>query len=212
MAFHKFSCCSIPLALVLGLTGCQRQDLAESHAAIDASAFEPKYETVIRQPPVPSGVQGTTPTGAPVALQCRSCHDVLSPDRESAKYIDLKEFHQGLKVVHGRLSCVSCHNPDDGYESLRLADGQSVPFAESMTLCGQCHGPQLRDYNHGVHGGMVGYWDLSRGPRERNHCLHCHDAHSPRYPHFDPVAPPLDRFAPVTPESHAASDNEGNES
>jgi hypothetical protein len=65
-----------------------------------------------------------------------------------------------------------------------------------MDLCGQCHGPQARDYAHGAHGGMTGYWDLSRGPRERNNCIDCHDPHAPAFPKVRPVFAPKDRFPP----------------
>ena len=55
-----------------------------------------------------------------------------------------------------------------------------------MTLCAQCHGPQFRDYQHGAHGGMTGYWDLTKGGRMRNNCIDCHDPHAPKYPTVTP--------------------------
>jgi hypothetical protein len=45
-----------------------------------------------------------------------------------------------------------------------------------------------------THGGMRGHWDLSRGPRERNHCVACHDPHAPAFGQFEPVPGPRDRF------------------
>jgi formate-dependent nitrite reductase cytochrome c552 subunit len=66
----------------------------------------------------------------------------------------------------------------------------------AIELCAQCHGPQYRDYKAGAHGGMTGNWDLSRGPRVRNHCVDCHEAHAPRYPGTRPVLRPNDRIAP----------------
>jgi hypothetical protein len=42
---------------------------------------------------------------------------------------------------------------------------------------------------------MRGYWDLTRGPRERNTCTDCHDVHAPLYPKVRPVFPPRDRGA-----------------
>jgi formate-dependent nitrite reductase cytochrome c552 subunit len=108
---------------------------------------------------------------------------------------DFKEFHQAVtsQFAHGKISCLSCHDPND-YDRLRLADGQAVPYTEVMTLCGQCHGPQTRDYAHGAHGGMNGYWDLSRGPRTRNNCVDCHDPHAPQFPDMQPTFKPRDRF------------------
>mgnify|MGYP006143841449 CR=1 FL=1 len=46
---------------------------------------------------------------------------------------DLKVFHQGLTFKHGNLTCVSCHNPSDGYQSLRLADGTLAGADLTMT-------------------------------------------------------------------------------
>ena len=99
--------------------------------------------------------------------------------------------------MHGDLSCLSCHNPDD-YGTLRLADQRAVLYRDVMTLCAQCHGPQYRDYLHGAHGGMNGYWDLTKGPRTRNSCIHCHDPHAPAFPSMRPTFKPRDRFL----ESH----------
>jgi hypothetical protein len=71
-----------------------------------------------------------------------------------------------------------------------------------MALCAQCHGTQKRDYDHGAHGGMRGYWDLKRGPRERNHCVSCHDPHAPKFGTFMPVHPPKDRFLQRGSDDH----------
>ena len=74
-----------------------------------------------------------------------------------------------------------------------FAGGRMV-HAGISSGCAQCHGPQYRDYRHGAHGGMRGHWDLSRGPRERNHCVACHDPHAPAFGQFEPVPGPRDRF------------------
>ena len=77
---------------------------------------------------------------------------------------------------------------------MRLADGRVLEFVDSMQLCAQCHGPQHRDWQRGSHGGMTGHWDLARGPRERNHCVVCHDPHAPQLQQVSPAPPPRDRF------------------
>ena len=41
-------------------------------------------------------------------------------------------------------------------------------------------------------GGMNGYWDLSRGPRERHACTTCHDPHAPAYVGMMPARGPVD--------------------
>lgn len=189
--------------LIFSASGCQPES-AHSEPAMAGTQTPASaallHDVAIRQPPVPSGVitAARDARGEPVALSCQACHSVRLSKGSTAGSAELDEFHQGLQMSHGRLTCVSCHNPADGYASLRLADGRSVPFAESMTLCAQCHGQQFRDYQRGAHGGMTGHWDLTRGGRTRNHCLHCHDPHAPKYPTFMPVAGPRDRFPPVT--------------
>lgn len=67
-------------------------------------------------------------------------------------------------------------------------------MTEAITLCSQCHGPQRTSFDRGVHGGMTGHWDLSRGPRERNNCVDCHDPHAPKFVGGAPVHLPRDRF------------------
>ncbi|MGM0577854.1 MAG: cytochrome c3 family protein [Myxococcota bacterium] len=129
-----------------------------------------------------------------VKVGCATCHTLREPSPEAVRdAADLEEFHAGLTFDHGELSCRSCHAPP-GYDDFRLADGERVALRDSMDLCAQCHGPQKRDYDHGAHGGMTGYWDLDAGPRTRSHCLDCHDAHAPAYRGMVPAFPPRDRF------------------
>jgi hypothetical protein len=132
--------------------------------------------------------------GRPVTVACATCHATRPANAEAKLGTPLAQFHQGLVGKHGSLSCTSCHNPTNGYASLRLADGKSVPHSDVMTLCAQCHGPQFRDYQHGAHGGMSGYWDLAKGGRVRNNCVDCHDPHAPKYPTVSPARGPNDRF------------------
>jgi formate-dependent nitrite reductase cytochrome c552 subunit len=123
------------------------------------------------------------------------------PNPQAQLGADLTAFHQGLHGAHGNLACVSCHNPAEGYGSLRLADGKSLPYAEVMHLCAQCHGPQYRDYQHGAHGGMTGYWDLSKGGRTRANCIDCHNPHTPKYQPVQPAKGPNDRGSAKEKES-----------
>lgn len=156
----------------------------------------PLHPVIIKQPAgVPKVATGLTNfQGEPVMASCVSCHATTTPNREIRRAEDLKKFHQGLKYAHGELSCLSCHNPDN-YDMLRLADGRALDFTESMTLCSQCHGPQRRDYDRGLHGGMTGHWDLRRGGRTRSTCINCHDPHAPDFPLVMPVLPPRDRIS-----------------
>lgn len=167
-----------------------------------------KFSVQIRKPAGPPRIQTgfSDAHGQPVTVACDVCHTTRPANPQARLGMELTTFHQGLKGKHGQLTCISCHHPTEGYQSLRLADGQSVAFVDVMQLCAQCHGPQYRDYQHGSHGGMAGYWDLSKGPRYRNNCVDCHDPHAPRYPIVQPARGPNDRF--LSPESKERSGHE----
>jgi hypothetical protein len=133
----------------------------------------------------------------PVTIACATCHAARrAKGRLPERAEQLAGPHAGLSLEHGGLACAACHDASDT-TSLHLADGRKLPLAEAQQLCSQCHGLQARDYAHGAHGGMRGYWDLSRGPRERNACVSCHDPHTPAYPQYLPMPAPRDRFAHV---------------
>ncbi len=163
-------------------------------------ADAPLHPVIIKQPAgAPKVATGLTNfRREPVMASCSSCHATTTPKINTRHTEDLKQFHQGLKYMHGELTCLSCHNADN-YDTLRLADGRALEFTDSMTLCSQCHGPQRRDYDRGLHGGMTGYWDLKRGGRERNTCINCHDPHAPAFPLVMPVLPPRDRISVPKP-------------
>ena len=153
------------------------------------------------------------PKGRVVTVGCTVCHSIIDeerrasqpspgtssglPDTLTAQTIlelrGLKGFHKEMPFAHGSLTCFACHDPDD-YESFRLADGRSISPGQVIDLCSQCHGPQRASYNRGAHGGMVGHWDLTRGPRDRNTCTDCHRAHQPKPGSVLPVPRSVDRF------------------
>lgn len=130
--------------------------------------------------------------GRPERVACVTCHSLRTPEALPASMAELEEFHRGLELAHGELTCGACHVVGD-QSTLRLADGATIPMRDAIRLCAQCHGPQWRDYQHGAHGGMTGYWDLSAGDRVRNHCVDCHDPHVPAFQPSRPVLPPRDR-------------------
>jgi hypothetical protein len=140
--------------------------------------------------------------GREITLSCASCHANRPSSLETKRGEELKEFHQFLQFDHGFLKCVSCHHPVD-YNALRLADGRTLAFSDVQSLCSQCHPPQARDYEHGAHGGMNGYWDLTRGPRQRKGCIDCHDPHAPEFPKMVPTFKSRDRF--LAPLHHGES-------
>lgn len=162
------------------------------------------FATTIRRPSGPPMIEldQADPQGRVGKIACSTCHSVRDPDLTNRKPEDLTDFHQNMPMAHGELACYSCHSPTNA-DALHLADGTSVSYPDVMTLCAQCHGTQARDYAHGAHGGMNGYWDLTRGPRQRNNCIDCHDPHVPKFPSMQPTFKPRDRFL-EPPQNHTA--------
>lgn len=180
------------VAIFAFATGCNRDfAVVEKQPAPAAAAFPVTIHTPPKLTGVPSDHEDAL--GRPLRVRCVECHSQRQSE-EPRRPEQLDEFHRGLTFKHGELACVSCHDRGD-HERLTLASGEKVPLVDAMRLCAQCHGPQYRDYTRGSHGGMNGYWDLSRGPRLRNHCVDCHDPHSPAYPGFSPAPGPRDRGA-----------------
>ncbi|MCO4763847.1 MAG: hypothetical protein KC502_20205 [Myxococcales bacterium] len=199
------------IVLSLGLVACQGHQDGASPTPFNAKAQAAKKKFPVKLRPRTAGpgsgiqTQLTDFQGKPIKAPCGSCHATKAESRRRKDGNSLKKFHNGLTLKHGNLTCLTCHNGDD-YDTLRLADDTPVKFDKLMDLCGQCHGPQKRDYDNGSHGGMSGYWDLTKGPRTRNQCVHCHDPHAPAYVGVVPAPGPRDRFLkqPVAPSGAAA--------
>lgn len=190
------------------LHGDSERGGATAHSAAKPSsgelaAAQTKFAVSIRQPAGPPRVLTGLRDfhGNEVTAACSTCHTTRPPNVQNKSASDLKEFHGGMKFSHGKVSCLSCHNPSD-YDALKLADGSRVEFSNVMTLCAQCHGPQMQAYKHGAHGGMNGYWDLKRGPQVKNNCIDCHDPHAPQFPKMRPTFKPKDRFLEQTGAEH----------
>jgi formate-dependent nitrite reductase cytochrome c552 subunit len=159
------------------------------------TAGSEKFFVSIRKPSGPPRVYTGQKDlhGNPVTVSCATCHATRQPNPKNRTVEDLNEFHGNLNFGHGTISCLSCHNPND-YDALKLADGTRVEYTDVMTLCAQCHGPQMRDYQHNAHGGYNGFWDLSRGGQTKNNCVDCHNPHAPQFPKMQPTFKPRDRF------------------
>lgn len=169
----------------------------------DARQAPASYRVTIRTPTGPPRIEtGVTDAhGNSVTVACSTCHATRQPNIHSRQASDMDEFHGELKFSHGTISCLSCHNQND-YDTLQLADGSPVAYSQVMTLCSQCHGPQKVAYDHGAHGGMTGYWDLTRGERMRNNCVDCHHPHAPQFPKMQPTFKPQDRFLETSRGEH----------
>ncbi|MEN8008296.1 MAG: hypothetical protein ABFS42_14870 [Candidatus Krumholzibacteriota bacterium] len=101
-------------------------------------------------------------------------------------------------MVHGggNLWCLDCHDDEDRDKLVRL-NGDLLTFNESHLLCGECHGPALRDWDRGIHGSTTGYWDMSRDDGEttmRMLCVECHLPHNPSFKPMTPLAGPVVRI------------------
>jgi len=120
---------------------------------------------------------------------CSECHNEMETNTQRREL----ETHEEIHLKHGgpKRWCLDCHDAKNR-DKLHLADGELVDFKESYLLCGQCHGPKLRDWKAGVHGRRTGSWN---GQKKYLLCAHCHDPHSPR---FKPIKP---EPAPVRPEN-----------
>lgn len=166
-----------------------------------------KFAITIHSPLGPPTIKLTQadPQGRVGEVACSTCHSVREPNHKNRTPADLDQFHQNMTFAHGNLTCYACHNPADA-DTLHLADSTKIEYTQVMTLCGQCHGSQVRDYEHGVHGGMNGYWDMSRGGRTRNSCVDCHDPHVPKFPTMQPTFKPRDRFLTSPQSSEAQHD------
>jgi hypothetical protein len=177
--------------------------LADSLPPRPAEPSTAVHTVLIRKPSGPPKVKlaQADPQQRPAEVACSTCHSIRTPNYDNRSSAALDEFHQGLEFSHGQLACYACHNPTNA-DTLRLADGSTLEFTEVMSLCSQCHSKQAESFAHGAHGGMTGFWDLTRGPQTKNACIDCHDPHSPKYPQMIVTFKPKDRFNP-SEDSHA---------
>ncbi len=191
------------MLMSLAVAGCDAEPEPEAGPARQPTSAPPAdpwlHPVLVNQPAGPPRIETgrVDAHGHEVTVSCATCHDVLEPNPAVSRGQQLTEFHLDLEMAHGELTCVSCHNPGN-YDQLRLADGRSLEFVNVMELCGQCHGSQRRDFEQGAHGGMTGYWDRTRGPRQRHSCIDCHEPHAPAFPQMKPVFPPRDGLPPGT--------------
>ncbi|MFW5877021.1 MAG: hypothetical protein ACOCXM_09810 [Myxococcota bacterium] len=198
--------CAAVVWMLLSAAGCGADPDVEMDTPSDApgSPESPPGGVEVRTPEALTGIASgiVDPRGNQTPIACATCHGMREEPHELPKKAEaLGGPHADLIFRHGELPCASCHHPER-YDQLRLADGTGIAMAEAMQLCAQCHGPQARDYRRGSHGGMRGYWDLTRGSRIRNHCVDCHDSHAPAFPRVQPAPPPRDRFLTIPGDSH----------
>jgi len=139
-------------------------------------------------------------------FKCYVCHDKKNPpvlkfdDQHNLVIPD--EHAESIKMGHGSHNrnnlCFNCHN-EANLLTFSIRDGNELKFAESSRLCGSCHGPNLRDWEAGVHGRINGYWNRQLGEFRRLDCVNCHNPHSPRIPSRPPAPPPHLLRGPAAP-------------
>lgn len=112
---------------------------------------------------------------------CSECHGTTDVVNRMPHPV---EFHEDIVLRHDEKNrwCLDCHSAQHR-DKLHLADGRLVDFKESYRLCGQCHGPTLRDWKAGEHGKRTGMWN---GEKQYLLCANCHNPHAPG---FKPIKP-----------------------
>jgi len=123
---------------------------------------------------------------------------------------DLTPADSVWTLVHGggNLWCLNCHDADNR-DSLVKMNGELLTFNQSQLLCGECHGPKLRDWEKGIHGKTIGYWDPALGDADstvRLLCVECHLPHRPAFPSYLPMPAPVQRIdGPGAKPHHTAT-------
>ncbi len=192
--------CWSRIAMVAALSACgtetPRPDEARARPAISnaPTVATTSYPTTVNVPAKLTSVETSAkdPLGRPVRVACVTCHSQRTTQTLPDSPSELREFHEGLTFRHGSLTCASCHVPGR-VDRLSMANGKTIDMTEVLDLCSQCHGNKRKSFDHGAHGGMLGYWDTSRGPRVRHNCVDCHDPHAPAFVGGMPVKGPRDR-------------------
>ncbi|MHB8971669.1 MAG: hypothetical protein ACYC3X_11905 [Pirellulaceae bacterium] len=158
-------------------------------------AFGPfPYASVVMPPvPVPTWATDTTPIRQPrlrpeyatggYQYRCSECHKIIPSPAETSRTLTQ---HREIQLEHGiNTRCFNCHHRTNR-DAFVDDYGREIPWDQPQILCGKCHGPVYRDWQHGAHGRSNGYWDKSRGTQTRRRCIECHDPHCPP---FSPLAP-----------------------
>jgi hypothetical protein len=116
---------------------------------------------------------------------CTECHADMEANLERR---ELEDFHDDIIFKHDEENrwCMDCHDANNR-DMLHSASGELIDFKESYMLCGQCHGPKLRDWRAGIHGRRTGNWN---GQKKYLLCAHCHDPHAPKFKKVKPEAAP----------------------
>ncbi len=170
--------------ILFGSFCCKHEEHRKVEDIISAGAGKAASVQKLEVPPPPFSED---------IFPCSECHNgedvVANPNRR-----ELEDEHEDISLRHDEKNrwCLDCHDLKNR-DKLHLASGELVDFNESYRLCGQCHGPKLRDWKAGIHGRRKGEWG---GRKQYLLCAHCHNPHSPRFKPIKPKPPPV---KPVKP-------------
>lgn len=119
--------------------------------------------------------------------QCMDCHRIIPSPAETFRRLTQ---HTEIQLNHGlNTRCFNCHHPRN--RNAFVDDfGQEIAWDQPQLLCAKCHGPVFRDWEHGSHGRINGYWDTRRGPQTKRRCIECHDPHDPPFAPLQPAPGP----------------------
>ncbi len=131
---------------------------------------------------------------------CSDCHE---DEPTNFEVREMDDEHDEMEFAHGTTWCLDCHDADDR-DVLHLAGGKKVSFDETSTLCGQCHGSKIPDWEAGIHGKRTGHW---RGDKDYRPCISCHNPHVPGFEKRKPKPPPTR----PTLRGHEAEASEGHD-
>lgn len=170
---------------------------------------------VVPATPVPAWATDTTPVRRPrlvpeyevagFTYRCSDCHSIIPSPPETDRPLTQ---HTEIVFEHGmNTRCFNCHHRTNRDAFVDDAGGE-IPWNQPQRLCGKCHGPVYRDWQHGSHGRTNGCWDQTRGPRERRKCIECHDPHHPPFMRMVPAPGPNTlRMGQPGPAAHESGRN-----
>jgi hypothetical protein len=158
-----------------GKATAARQAAEPTKAAVKSPVKKVAALFPVAPPPFSDGV-----------FPCSECHGKTDVVNRTPHPV---EFHEDIVLHHDEKNrwCLDCHDAQNR-DKLHLADGRLVDFTESYRLCGQCHGPTLRNWKAGEHGKRTGMWN---GEKQYLLCASCHNPHSPGFKPLKPKPAPV---------------------
>ena len=165
------------LVPILGAAALAAVSIGMAEDSLSGREVMPAAAPPVAEPARADSIAVAPPPFSEGVFPCSQCHD--DSDSVNTTPRKLTDNHEEIVLQHDEKNrwCLDCHDAKNR-DKLHLASGKPVEFTESYRLCGQCHGPELRDWRAGVHGKRTGSWS---GQKQYLLCAHCHNPHSPRF-------------------------------